>query len=277
VGACAATLLAEHAPAAGRVRATSSNRALVELADDMHFVIGRWTPHRPMLPIEISIASEADLPTCGVDVFVDRSALIIGGLRIPIVRWIDMSSAVGPFVRGRSMELAEFVAATSGDHLDAALRAALADRGMAAGAWPWQSRSSAFRLVDVEGLQADGAGPWSARTGLLGAGGGSTPAGDDLLAGMLSAAIASGAHVPSPALRFDTSALSASLLRAAGAGAAVEPARALLVALQHDRDPIARAQALMTVGHSSGWHLVAGIAIASVIVGTDSQNTERLP
>ncbi|HSJ47020.1 MAG TPA: DUF2877 domain-containing protein [Euzebyales bacterium] len=109
---------------------------------------------------------------------------------------------------------------------------------------------------------------------LVGRGPGSTPAGDDVLAGMLATLrVLGGAHagairvadalggaVRAAAPR--TSALSATLLRCADVGAVVDAARRVLEALPGDSllaGPVAR---LVRLGHTSGHDLLIGIGIA---------------
>jgi Protein of unknown function (DUF2877) len=105
---------------------------------------------------------------------------------------------------------------------------------------------------------------------LLGRGTGLTPAGDDLLAGALAALRARG----SPAAdalgravrgmaRAATSRLSAALLDAADAGAVVPEAAAVLRALAGfgPSSLDAATGRLVALGHTSGWHLAAGLLV----------------
>jgi hypothetical protein len=150
---------------------------------------------------------------------------------------------------------------------------------------------AAVRQLDVEALPAVVAD-------LIGRGPGSTPTGDDVLAGLLAtlrcwahgdAVVAAGADVDggadthadadacadAVAARFAaalaaavaarlayTSALSATLLRCAGDGAVARPARRLLVALSGDEPLQGPVDALVGLGHTSGRDLLTGIAIA---------------
>jgi hypothetical protein len=113
---------------------------------------------------------------------------------------------------------------------------------------------------------------------LLGRGTGLTPAGDDLVAGVLAAlrAVRSpaaddlGKHVRALA-PVATSRLSAALLDAAGLGAIIPEAAGVLRALAGveasagNGDGPARLEAavarLVGVGHTSGWHLAAGLLV----------------
>ena len=113
---------------------------------------------------------------------------------------------------------------------------------------------------------------------LLGRGTGLTPAGDDLVAGVLAALRAVGSpaaddlaeHVRALAPAA-TSRLSAALLDAADLGAVVPEAAGVLRALAgveasagHDDGPgrlEAAVARLVGVGHTSGWHLAAGLLV----------------
>jgi hypothetical protein len=113
---------------------------------------------------------------------------------------------------------------------------------------------------------------------LLGRGTGLTPAGDDLVAGVLAALRAVGSpaaddlgkHVRALA-PVATSRLSAALLDAAGLGAIIPEAAGVLRALAGveasagNGDGPARLEAavarLVGVGHTSGWHLAAGLLV----------------
>lgn len=99
---------------------------------------------------------------------------------------------------------------------------------------------------------------------LVGLGPGSTPAGDDVLAGRLvalhalgagEAAVALGARLP---LRRTTS-LSAELLRHAVGGRAAGPLRRLLRALARDEDPEPGLAQVLSIGATSGIWLLRGL------------------
>jgi hypothetical protein len=105
---------------------------------------------------------------------------------------------------------------------------------------------------------------------LLGLGTGLTPAGDDLLAGALAALRALGspaAHSLGGAVRAmapaATTRLSATLLEAADAGAVVPEAAAVLRALAGvgTGSLDAATRRLVGLGHTSGWHLAAGLLV----------------
>ncbi|MGI8575997.1 MAG: DUF2877 domain-containing protein [Egibacteraceae bacterium] len=118
---------------------------------------------------------------------------------------------------------------------------------------------------------------------LIGLGSGLTPAGDDVVAGLLaglrllptavgedggrSAALADrleAAVVPTAHLR--TPALSAALLAHAGRGEVARPVARLLRALTGRGDSEAAARRLANVGHTSGRDLLTGLHIAAAVV-----------
>jgi hypothetical protein len=95
---------------------------------------------------------------------------------------------------------------------------------------------------------------------LLGRGGGLTPEGDDVLAGALAVRAAAGAPMALPPdLRERTTALSATLLELAAAGAAVRPLHALLDARWRGA-----LRELQRLGASSGRAIALGAASALV-------------
>ena len=106
--------------------------------------------------------------------------------------------------------------------------------------------------------------------GLVGRGSGLTPAGDDLLAGALAAlrALGSGAAADHLAAAVRTSApgrttrLSVALLEAAAVGAIIPEAESVLRALARPTPPDGL-DGLVGVGHTSGWHLAAGIVVGA--------------
>ncbi len=115
----------------------------------------------------------------------------------------------------------------------------------------------------------------AAACGLLGVGAGLTPSGDDVVGGALFAL----AHRPGPqpgwlagtidaihaAARERTHAISASLLVDLAAGQSYAVLHDFLHALAHDRDAAgvpAALGALVALGHTSGWDLFAGFALA---------------
>ncbi len=142
-------------------------------------------------------------------------------------------------------------------------------------------------LAGLEGPDGPGAGSSvdALLARLLGWGPGSTPSGDDLLAAWIATATVLAAGRPSAQARVvaavrvraatHTTALSATLLDAAGDGAMARPAAAVLAALtappghadgRHDRvaELSARLDDLATVGHTSGRDLACGMLGAVV-------------
>jgi hypothetical protein len=109
---------------------------------------------------------------------------------------------------------------------------------------------------------------------LLGRGTGLTPAGDDLVAGALAslralgspAADQFGAAVRALA-RAATTRLSAALLEAADVGALVPEAAGVLRAMAGGGDVETAADRLVALGHTSGWHLAAGLLVGVTHAG----------
>jgi Protein of unknown function (DUF2877) len=105
--------------------------------------------------------------------------------------------------------------------------------------------------------------------GLLGRGPGLTPAGDDLLAGLLLGALAFGG--PAGSVRAavaalgpaQTTALSAALLRHAARGECIGEAAALAAALAGGGPVESAVSRLLGVGHSSGAALALGLVLAA--------------
>jgi hypothetical protein len=103
---------------------------------------------------------------------------------------------------------------------------------------------------------------------LLGRGTGLTPAGDDLMAGALAALRALGSPAADDLGRavremapVATTRLSAALLDAADLGAVVPEAAAVLRSLAGAGGLDAATDRLLAVGHTSGWHLAAGLVV----------------
>lgn len=109
----------------------------------------------------------------------------------------------------------------------------------------------------------------SAVAALVGGGSGLTPAGDDLLAGALAALRAVGSPAAddlATAVRRwapgRTTRLSLALLEAADVGAMIPEAEAVLRAVRADDERLEPAlDRLLGVGHTSGWHLAAGLMV----------------
>jgi hypothetical protein len=105
--------------------------------------------------------------------------------------------------------------------------------------------------------------------GLLGRGPGLTPAGDDLLAGLLLGCLAFGGPAGSLAAAVDslgpaqTTALSAALLRHAARGECIGEVAALAAALTAGGPVESAASRLLGVGHTSGTALALGLVLAA--------------
>jgi hypothetical protein len=166
----------------------------------------------------------------------------VGSLELRVVR--TWSSRVRQ-VRPRAAFLAQLTAALAGIHCGVEqadierLRTALAaDQGLPAG-------------IDA----------------LVGLGQGLTPAGDDVIAGLLTAlhAIGRGSfarRIGEQALQNETTTLSADLLRLAGDGHACLEMLGLLAALHRPDAPVAAAiDRLLSIGHTSGADLATGLAM----------------
>jgi len=168
---------------------------------------------------------------------------------IVVARWFD------PRVRVDRYDVAAVA------HLAGVVRAR-------AGPDPSLPAGAAGRLA--AGLTA-AAGPAEIVADLVGRGTGLTPSGDDLLAGALAALRA----VRSPAAggladaigalaRERTTRLSAALLEAAAEAAVVPEAAAVVLALASSPGRVeGAALRLVALGHTSGWHLAAGLAVGA--------------
>jgi hypothetical protein len=125
--------------------------------------------------------------------------------------------------------------------------------------------------------------------GLVGAGAGLTPSGDDALCGVLLALRAVGGPAAAPALRAvqrhigastrATTSLSASLLLAACEGYAVPEVSRLVAAVATGEVPaVERAlPAVLAIGHSSGADLLAGVGGALDALLADAPDTTPEP
>lgn len=209
-------------------------------------------------------APSRDRPFAAVD---DGAAVRVGGggaqlgaVAVNVARWWDPRPCL------RAAAPAALAAAVAG--LDAALppRAA-ACRDLAA-------PTAALEAAVTAGDHAAVAGAVDA---LVGLGPGLTPAGDDVLAGMLAAlrllpgAVSAPASAAVQTLRAAvtarapsaTTALSAALLRHATRGEVATPVARLVRALTGDGDVAPATHALSAVGHTSGRELAAGVALGA--------------
>jgi len=201
----------------------------------------------------------------------DRGHLGAGGLRIrdrtvAVGRWWNPRPRIGPLDPAHLRRRRAALPTCSTDH---------AIYGLVG---PVDDLRAAARRSDADGVAA-------VVGDLLGRGPGSTPAGDDVLAGMLATLrVLGGAHVGATrvadalasALRaavHRTSALSATLLRCADDGAVVGAARRVLEALPGDAALTGPVTALARLGHTSGHDLLTGIGIAVDLVTTGREAT----
>lgn len=221
------------------VIATGRWGAYLDAGGGLVAVIG---PGAVRVPVAV-VVDHAPAVAPGATAVVGDGTVTIGGRTATVTRWFD------PQVRLAS------VSHRGLDRLAAVLdRRPCPDRLLAHGAAEELAAAlgagQAHRAVDT----------------LLGRGSGLTPAGDDLLAGALAALRALrdpaaddlGAAVTAAAAR-QTNRLSGALLAAADLGAVVPEAAAVLRALERDGEVTPAADALLDVGHTSGWHLAAGL------------------
>jgi len=134
-----------------------------------------------------------------------------------------------------------------------------------------RARFDALLPIDAAERLADDLGRGDAHgaaTALLGRGTGLTPAGDDLLAGALATLRALGSPAAADLGRavralapVATTRLSAALLDAADVGGLIPEAADVLRALAGAGGLDAAGGRLVDVGHTSGWHLAAGLLV----------------
>lgn len=220
------------------VIATGRWGAYLDAGGGLVAVIG---PGAVRVPVAV-VVDDAPAVAPGSTAVVGEGTVTVGGRTAVVTRWFD------PQVRLASVS-----------------RAGLARLAAVLDGRPCPDRLLAHGAAE-ELAAALGAGRVQpAVDALLGRGSGLTPAGDDLLAGALVALRALrdpaaddlGAAVVAAAPR--TNRLSGALLGAADVGAVVPQAAVLLRALERDGAVGAAAAALLDVGHTSGWHLAAGL------------------
>lgn len=238
-----ASVLVRHALTGPRravpVIATGRWGAYLDAGGGLVAVIGPGAVRVPMAVV----VTPGPVVTPGSTAMVGDGTVTVGGRTAMVTRWFD------PQVR---------LATVSRRGLDR-LAAVLDER-------PCPDRLLADGAVGDLAIALGHGRSRQAVDALLGRGGGLTPAGDDLLAGALAALRAVrdpaaddlGAAVAAASGR-QTNRLSGALLGAADLGAVVPEAAAVLRALERDGDVGAAAAALLDVGHTSGWHLAAGL------------------
>jgi hypothetical protein len=200
---------------------------------------------------------------------VGGGVLAVGDLRVRVVRWRRARPVLRPtpppVLAGRL----------------AAAQTRLVRRRGPAPTWlavPMAELAAALRAGDAPAATA------VARRSLLGRGPGLTPAGDDLLAGLLAAvaplaaatglgpsttileAVSATAAAVAATAPAATTALSASLLRHAAASEVAAPAAALLAAMTGRGAVVAALDRLLDVGSTSGRDLALGLLGATELV-----------
>jgi Protein of unknown function (DUF2877) len=204
------------------------------------------------LPCAVMLAAGGRLPAARSRVAVGRGAIHEDGRQLVVVRrWFD------PRVR---LACVDWLAV-----------ARLADVVRSRGSVDTLLPQDAVDRLATGLVSGDAAGAVSP---LLGRGTGLTPAGDDLVAGALAALRAlrsSAADRLGAAVRAlapaATTRLSAALLEAADVGGLVPEAAGVLRALAGGGDVQAAADRLVALGHSSGWHLAAGLLVGVTRAG----------
>lgn len=238
----------------GEVLGVSSHAVWIRTGDDVVVVSTRDATRLPNA-IEIAALAAAD-PFGSIEhrerVTVGPTSIAFAALTVEVARWWDPRPILAPTNR-RDLSARVCVLPSSVPDVETRrLRFAL-------------STESAPELC-------------SASAGLLGRGPGLTPEGDDYLAGALAATRTLGSTLGAEralamlddagprliaAARARTSAFSAALIRCAMRGEVAEPAAALLRALAGRGDVLEAHRRLLSVGHSSGPALAAGIVLGA--------------
>ncbi len=234
-------------------------------------VVAVEAPGSVGLPLAVGLPAAAShrlaALRAGMPVQVGHGRLVVGAWQLHVARWRDPRPALATTpahaLARRAADAVSWVAPVGTDPFDCALDGLTRDLVRAAG-------------------RADPEAAWAAADAMLGRGSGSTPGGDDVLAGFLAAGVvlapaATAWAGPDPQwfARLGTAvvahaitrtpALSAALLWHATRGQVVSPAAALLRALCRPGDVSLAMAALSAVGHTSGTHLARGILAAAVL------------
>ncbi len=258
VASIAVRPLLESADAHGEVLGVSSHAVWIRTGDDVVVVSTRDATRLPNA-IEIAALAAVD-PFGSIEhrerVTVGPALIAFEGLTVKVVRWWDPRPILGPTC---SRALATRL------------------RGLPSSVPDIEAQRLRFAL-STESPPA----LCSAATALLGRGPGLTPEGDDYLAGALAATRTLGSSLGAggalvmlddagaqlaAAARTRTTAFSAALIRCALRGEVAAPAAAFLRALAGRGDVSEAHRNLLSVGHSSGPALVAGI-----VLGAESLN-----
>lgn len=251
-------------PRSARVRGISGPACYLDVDGDIVVVEGTGGAG---LPNAVRVAHPARPPlqlAVDDDVVIGRGALTVDRRELPVHRWWD------PHVRIGSSRLDAAAVAVAVATLRSAATPANANL---------PGRPDAGDLARAL-HRRDGALLPAAARALLGRGPGLTPAGDDMLAGVLATLRVLGPSRPPAvaarvgamadtlsdavvgAARQRTTALSAQLLAYADAGAVALPVGDVLRAVAGRGELVAAAVRLARVGHTSGSDLLIGIALA---------------
>jgi hypothetical protein len=263
----------------GRMRTLAVFERAMLLAHDRHVLtLGSPTICRGPLNVLVSEACWPAVASVVDDWSCDRQALRASGLVIRLDQadvWKPppWPSAADPPRLARALALLQ-------DASRAALPESLVHSAVGAsarGPWPWQAAADDALAGLRRWLREGGTPP----LGLVGLGPGSTPAGDDLLAGVLATLAALGDDARCGALgaavrscvAHRTTPLSAALLDAAADGLVGEDLTAAIAALvSADLSCLPRTIALaVRHGATSGWDAIGGAALtlaASIGVGS---------
>jgi len=242
--------------ARGEVLGVSSHAVWIRTGDDVVVVSTRDATRLPNA-VEIAALAAAD-PFGSIEhrerVTVGSTSIAFAALTVEVARWWDPRPILAPTNRRELSARVRGLPSSVPDVETRRLRHAL-------------STSSPSELCSVA-------------TGLLGRGPGLTPEGDDYLAGALAATRTLGSTLGAEralamlddadpqvtaVARTRTTAFSAALIRCALRGEVAAPAAALLRALAGRGDVLEAHRRLLSVGHSSGPALAAGI-----VLGTES-------
>jgi hypothetical protein len=244
-------------PRPAEVVAGGPSAVYVSVGGDLLAVV---SPPGVRLPCALVLAGRPGLSIAAGDALVVGGGAVEGLVFAGDVSTVTVAQWFDPHVR-----LAGY------DTAAVARLAAAVGAEAAGGADPFVEAGAVDRMADALAGSGD---LREAVEALVGRGTGLTPAGDDVLAGALAAlravrddaadrlGRAVGAAAGAGGSR--TTRLSAALLEAAGDGAVIPQAERVLRALAAGALHVDRAvPALLAVGHTSGWHLAAGLAVGA--------------
>ena len=257
--AAASTRLADVLDAAPRpatVLAALPGAVYLAAEDGVVAVLAADAVRLPFGLVLPTSSRERPLDRCGRQAYVGNSTVVLDGLRVRWARWWQPPRPRPPQALESPFAVAS-VAAGLRVHLPGPVRAASADL------------VHALHAGDREAAEA-------AADRLVGLGPGLTPAGDDLLAGLLlGSAFLEGALPPAELAAFvehvtrratgGTTAVSAALLGAAAEGTGYPEAVAFVNAVGGHGDPAAALARLCGIGSSSGRDLACGVLAAASV------------